>query len=546
MNSWTVVLDIVVLLGAALLLGMLFERLHQNAVIGYLLAGILLGPAGTGWIGNVEDVRVLAELGVALLLFTIGLEFSWSRLRESGPVALFGGSIQMLLTALIGGLAAIALGLPITEATIVGAALSLSSTAVVLRVLDDRAEIDSLPGRNAFGILLLQDLAVVPLVLFISALGEGAAGSAALGRFALSVGQATVLIAAMFLVSKYVFPRVLHMASAYRNRDLPVVLAFTVCLGAAAASHAANLSPILGAFVAGMLLAESPFSPQIRADIIPLRSVFLTLFFASIGMIAELPVDRRLLIIAPVALAIMAGKAVIVGFVVRLFRQPHSIAVATGLALAQIGEFSFVLLELGHRQGLVAFPTFQVLLSASVLTLVLTPYVIAAAPKLSDVVTSIFSRSVFSPPRGAHAADGAGHFSGHVIIVGFGPAGQRVAETLRAAATPFVVVDLNPRTVAAHKSAAPIEFGDATRPEILHHLGIRDSRAVLVTVPAPQTAELIIRQAKRIASHVPVIVRSRYHAYVSTLLQAGADHLVDEEDLMGRRLGAEIVRHATE
>ena len=163
MNSWTVVLDIVVLLGAALLLGMLFERLRQNAVLGYLLAGILLGPAGTGWIGNVEDVQVLAELGVALLLFTIGLEFSWSRLRESGPVALFGGSVQILLTALIGSLAAIALGLPIAEATVVGAALSLSSTAVVLRVLDDRAEIDSLPGRNAFGILLLQDLAVVPL-----------------------------------------------------------------------------------------------------------------------------------------------------------------------------------------------------------------------------------------------------------------------------------------------------------------------------------------------------------------------------------------------
>ena len=204
---------------------------------------------------------------------------------------------------------------------------------------------------------------------------------------------------------------------------------------------------------------------------------------------------------------------------------------ATGLALAQIGEFSFVLLELGHRQGLVSFPTFQVLLSASVLTLVLTPYVIAAAPRLSDVVTPILSRSVFSPPRGAHPAGGAGHISGHVIIVGFGPAGQRVAETLRRAAIPFVVVDLNPRTVVAHRATFPVEFGDATRPEILHHLGIRDSRAVLVTVPAPQTAELIIRQAKRTASRVPVIVRSRYHAHVSTLLQAGADHLVMKRTL---------------
>ncbi len=389
MNSWAVILDIALLLGAALLLGMVFERLRQNAVLGYVLAGILLGPTGTGWISAVEDIRVIAELGVALLLFTIGLEFSWNRLRESGPVALFGGIIQILLTAVLAGLGSTVFGLPPVEATIVGAALSLSSTAVVLRVLADRAELESLPGRNALGILLLQDLAVVPMVLFIAALGERDSGSDFFGSFAFSVGLAGVVIGVMFLVSKYIFPRLIHGASTYRNRDLPVLLAFAFCLGAATISHAANLSPILGAFVAGMLLAESPFSAQMRADLIPLRAVFLTLFFASVGMMADPPLDRHLMFIVPVALAIMLGKAVIVGFVVRLFGQPHGIAIATGLALAQIGEFSFVLLELGYRQGLVSFETFQTLLSASLLTLVVTPYAIAAAPRLRRFVNDL-------------------------------------------------------------------------------------------------------------------------------------------------------------
>ena len=533
MNTWEVILEIALVLSVALLLGGLFERIRQNAVTGYLLAGLLLGPAGTGWISNVEHIRLLAELGVALLLFTIGLEFSLSRLRASGRMAILGGTIQIVVTGVVGGSAAAASGLSTVEAIIIGAALSLSSTAVVLRVLADRTELESLHGRNALGILLLQDLAVVPLVLLVLALGEGVTGSTAFGRFAFSIGVATALIAAIFLVTKYVFPRLLDIASAYRNRDLPVVLSFAVCLGAAGVSHAANLSPILGAFLAGMLLAESPFAAQIRADITPLRAVFLTLFFTSVGMLAQLPTGRALLVVVPLALVIMWGKAMIVGFVVRLFRQPHTVAVSTGLALSQVGEFSFVLLELGYRQGLLPHATFQVLLSVSIVTLVLTPYVIAGAPKLGEAVTRILYRFTSASPAGVPSASNGQHLSGHVIIVGFGPAGQRVAEALQGAAMPFVVVDLNPRSVSAHRPAIPIEFGDAARPEILHHLGVKHSRALVVTVPEPHMSELIIRQAKRIAPSIPVVARVRYHTHGSTLARAGADRAVDEENLLG-------------
>ncbi len=533
MNTWEVILEIALVLSVALLLGGLFERIRQNAVTGYLLAGLLLGPAGTGWISNVEHIRLLAELGVALLLFTIGLEFSLSRLRASGRMAILGGTIQIVVTGVVGGSAAAASGLSTVEAIIIGAALSLSSTAVVLRVLADRTELESLHGRNALGILLLQDLAVVPLVLLVLALGEGVIVSTAFARFAFSIGVAAALIAAIFLVTKYVFPRLLDIASAYRNRDLPVVLSFAVCLGAAGVSHAANLTPILGAFLAGMLLAESPFAAQIRADITPLRAVFLTLFFTSVGMLAQLPTGGALLVVVPLALVIMWGKAMIVGFVVRLFRQHHTVAVSTGLALSQVGEFSFVLLELGYRQGLLPHETFQVLLSVSIVTLVLTPYVIAGAPKLGEAITRILYRFTSASPVGVRSASNGQHLSGHVIIVGFGPAGQRVAEALQGAAMPFVVVDLNPRSVSAHRPAVPIEFGDAARPEILHHLGIKHSRALVVTVPEPHMSELIIRQAKRIAPSIPVVARVRYHTHGSRLARAGADRAVDEENLLG-------------
>ena len=541
LDNSAVLLDIFVLLSVALLLGMVFERLRQDAVGGYLVAGILLGPGVSGWISNVEDYLTLAQLGVALLLFTIGLEFSWRRLRELGSVALFGGTIQILLTAVIAAIVGITVGFSPAEAIVVGAALSLSSTAVVLRVLTNRAMLDSLHGRNSLGILLLQDLAVVPLVVLISALGESRPGPAAFGGFALSLAGATVLVAAMFLLTKYAFPRVLHMASAYRNRDLPIVLAFAVCLGAVAACHSLGLSPILGAFVAGMLLSESPFAQQIRADIIPLRAGFLTLFFASFGMVAYGPGDQNLLLIAPLALAIMCGKAIIVGIVVRVFRQPYGVAITTGLTVAQIGEFSFVLLELGHLHGLVAPATFQVLLSACVLTLLLTPNVIVGAPRLGEIITRVLSRLAEAPRVEGHRDRETEHPPGPVIIVGFGPAGQRVIETLQEATVRFAVVDLNPRSVAAQRSNLPIEFGDATRPEILNHLRVQDSRAVVVTVPDPPTSELIVRQVKRMAPHVPVIARCRYHAHAPGLLRAGVDRLVDEEDLMGRRLGAEIL-----
>jgi CPA2 family monovalent cation:H+ antiporter-2 len=540
MESWPLIADVVLLITTALLLGIAAERLKQNALIGYLLTGILFGPSGLQVVNDIERVRGLAELGVALLLFTIGLEFSFTRLRELGAVAIGGGTLQILLTGGAVIFIASSLGRPLPESLVLAGAISMSSTAIVLRVLQDRAELDSLHGRNALGILLLQDLAVVPLVLMISLLGEGVSGWRAVEQLGLRAGVAVLLIAVLYFVANHVSPRLVQQAASLGNRDLPVVFAVAFCLGSTWASHAAGLSPVLGAFVAGMLLAELPFAQQIRADVSALRAIFVTFFVAAIGLLAQLPSEESLLTLAAVVAGIIFLKAFLVGGVVRIFRQPPAVAAATGMALAQIGEFSFVLLELGFRANIVAEGMFQLMLSASVATLFLTPYLTAAGSRLFRMMSQ--AGAVGLPERAARGERGTGRSAaGRVLVIGYGPAGQQVVEKLREAGMPFLVLELNARTVAANRSAICIESGDATQTTILDHHAVGEAQLVVVTLPDPQTAELVIRQTKLVAPQVRVVARSRYHVHAAKLQEAGADHVVDEEELVGSTLGAEVL-----
>ncbi|MDW8353588.1 MAG: cation:proton antiporter [Bryobacterales bacterium] len=536
MNPSDYLLNIIVLLAAALLLGGLAERLRQNAVVGYLLAGMLLGPAGLDRLRALEQVRTLAELGVALLLFTIGLEFSWRRLRELGRVAALGGSVQIVGTAAAAMALARAAGWGAVESFVFGAAVSMSSTAVVLRVLLQRAELDSVHGRAVVGIALFQDLAVIPLMLLLSVLAGRQAGWDAAVHAARDIGKVALVAVALFLLTRYAFPRLFQMASAYGNRDLPALLAASYCLGGVWASHALGLSPVLGSFLAGMLLAESPFAAQIRADIVPLRAGFVTLFFASIGTLVRRPESAGLGAILGLTLAIVVGKSLIAALSVAAFRVPVRPAVMAGVALAQIGEFSFVLAEFGRRTGLLGEERFQLLLAASVVTLLVTPSAIAISPGLAGLLAGLARRP--APIRHPETTEPE---PGRVLVVGYGPAGQETVGQLEAAGVPFRVIDLNPRTCEAHRTLIPIQFGDATRPEVLEQAGLPQAAALVVTVPDPQTAGLIINQARRLAPRVPIVSRARYHIHAPSLRELGAQRLVDEERLVGERLGADVV-----
>lgn len=546
MDLWTALLDVLILLLAAMLLGALCERLKQSAILGYLLAGTLLGPHALDLMPNHQAVATIAELGVALLLFTIGLEFSWRRLCTIGPIALGGGTVQVLLAGALAAAVCLTLGLSGRAAIAIGAMVALSSTACVLRLLVSRAEIDGIPGRNALGILLLQDIAVVPLVVVVTALGGDGSGSIVqiaweLGR---ALGVAALMVAALFLVLNYLVPLLLSTEHAARNRDLPILLAIVTAVGAAWASHKLGLSPVLGAFIAGLLLAESPFAIQIRADIAPLRTLFVTLFFSSIGMLSNpMWVLEHWAVVAAVVAAIVFGKAIVIAGVARLFRSSTGHAVATGVCLAQVGEFSFVLAEVARHEQLIDVGLFELIVAATVGTLFLTPYLVALAPYLARVVGSLSAGGAQALPA---LDEASGHpdaeLSGHVVIVGFGPAGLCVAEALRQGhEAPVVVVELNAKSAAtAQANGLRTYVGDATRPAVLEHVRVGAAKAVAVTVPDPATARQIVEAVRSLSPDTPVIARARYHRYRSELARAGAIAVIDEEEEVGLRIATDV------
>ena len=550
MDQWKFLAEIVMLLGVAMVFGILAQRLKQNAVIGYLLAGIALGPRTTGFIESTESVEVLAELGVALLLFTIGLEFSWRRLREFGKTAALMGVFQISLSIAIGTALATFAGFSVSASFVWGAALAMSSTAVVLRLLIERSELDSPAGRNALSILLMQDLAVVPLLIMVSVLADGVSGAQAVQELALSFAKAIGLILAFFVVIRFILPVLITAATSAKNRDLPVVLAIAVSLGCSWAAHSVGLSPVLGAFAAGILLADLEFAEQIRADVMPLRAAFVTLFFTSIGMLAALPSGMELLVASVVAIGLILLKSTLIAVILVLLRQPITFAIQTGLILGQIGEFSFVLARIAVTKDLLPQAAFDQFLTASVVTLLATPYLIA----YSSPVANWFADSFLSRGRRRRALERkqerieTKQKRGRVILVGYGPAGRAVAEALKDEHIPYFILEMNQKTVSSCRVDQPIEIGDATQPEILEHAGILHAAAVVVSIPDPGISRTIVSQCRMLAPDIPILVRARYSLFRDTLETAGASIIVDEEwvvgEILARRTLEAVVTHS--
>jgi len=545
LDLWSSLLDILVLLIAALVLGGLFDRLKQSPLLGYLLAGTLLGPNAFNLLPSHVAVTTIAELGVALLLFTIGLEFSWRKLRSVGPIALGGGTVQVLLTGGLTAAVCLLLGLPADASVAIGAMIALSSTAAVIRLLANRAELDAVHGRDALGILLLQDIAVVPIMLMIAVLSGGSAPAEvgwAIGR---AVGLGILLIGMLHVFLNHILPHLLSARAAAQNRDVPILLAITTAIGAAWVSHAFGFSPILGTFLAGMLLAESPYATQIRADIVPLRTLFVTLFFSSIGMLSNPAwvADHWLLLSVMVAVVVV-GKTAITAGVVRLFRCPLGQALATGLVLAQVGEFSLVVASVAQDGQLIDTHIFNLIVATLITTLFLTPYLVALAPRLATVVGRR-STTCESVPHAQRTETASRKVSDHLVIIGFGPAGQRVAEVMMDEPdVKILVAELNPRT-ADHALAYELEtyIGDATREEVLERLHVNTAAAVVVTLPDPAIARLVVQRVRVLAPETFIIVRARYHVHRWQLHAAGAHAVVDEEDQVGVSIAAEVLEH---
>jgi CPA2 family monovalent cation:H+ antiporter-2 len=538
MDEWIVIVDLALLLGAALVLGALCERIGQSVIVGYLVAGMLLGPNALALIESSDEVEMLAELGVALLLFAIGLEFSWRRVREMGLVALGGGTLQVVATAALGAGIAAAVGLPGRTALVIGPILALSSTACVLRVLEARGELESLHGFQALGILLVQDIAVIPLVLFATVLAQegGTPGSIAV-TLAESLALAALAALALYVVFMLVVPRILRLGSVYASRELSVLTAIVSGLGAVLLAHKAGLSPGLGAFIAGMLLAESPFAAQVRADVSALRILFVTVFFSSIGALGDpgWMVAHWHLLLPTIALLVI-GKSAVTWASLRVFGAGKVSALAAGVCLGQIGEFSFIIIEIA-RGTLISNDLFLLLVSSTLLTMLLTPYLVAAAPRVAGGLLRSRSRGTASTGTDPHAPEPQ-----QVLVIGFGPAGRAASERIREAGGEVVVLDLNPHGVASARRLGYTAFlGDGQHADILRHAGARRSRAVVVTVPAPPVAITIVRLVRLVAPSAVIVARSRYNRFFKELVDAGAEVAHDEETYVGVRMSESVL-----
>ena len=535
MEIWKLIGEVMLLLLGAFLLGALAQRLKQSAIVGYLLAGVVLGPL----LFNRQAVMSVAELGVALLLFSIGLEFSLGRLKRMGSIALVGGSLQVLLT--MGIFAGLFVRFhPPASALAIGAVVALSSTAIVLRVLVDRAEIDSVHGRSALGVLLVQDVAVVPLVLFITMLTGGGNSfdiAVAAGR---TLGAAVAIVALFYILYFQVIPRLLLKTQLFANRELVVLLTILLAVGSIWAAHFVGLSPSLGAFLAGMLLAESPFATQVRSDIGSIRVLFVTLFFISIGMLADPGwfLSNWSVVFLWLFLVVI-GKMLIVYLIFLFFKIGHGQALATGISLSQIGEFSFVLGTIAKTGGLIDSEVFALIVSVTIFSMFIAPYAVSYAVPLAR-----WSVGLFSPRQRSlmiEQEQSGDTRSGRILIIGFGPAGQEVADALIKENLRPEVIELNPKTAQiARQKGLSVHLGDATGTEMLVEGGVYEACIAVVTVPDPRSAAQIIRTLHMLAPNLTVIARSRYQIAVPDLQKAGAV-AIDEEHTVGTVIAREVI-----
>eukprot|EP01022_Parablepharisma_sp_SALTPOND_P022787 TRINITY_DN4653_c0_g3_i2.p2 TRINITY_DN4653_c0_g3~~TRINITY_DN4653_c0_g3_i2.p2 ORF type:complete len:465 (+),score=231.29 TRINITY_DN4653_c0_g3_i2:429-1823(+) len=454
--------DIVIIYALAAGVVYLFHRIKLPPVVGFLLTGVLAGPHGFGLISSVHEVETLAEIGIILLLFTIGLEFSATQLKQMRRPALLGGSLQVGLTVAAGAGVALALGVPPGQAVFMGCILALSSTAIVLKLLQDKAALDSPRGRTSLGILLFQDVAVVAMLLAMPFLAASPTGATPLGKVGWELLiKGLVAVGLILAGARWVFPGLMNRMAATRNRELFIIAVVVVLFGVAWLTAWAGLSLALGAFLAGLILAGSRYSHQAIGSVIPMRDLFTSLFFVSIGML----LDISFLIAHPewVALGtglVLAGKTLLAGGAALALRLPLRVALAVGLSLSQVGEFSFVLARGGIKLGLLGHDTYQLMLDVAVLTMALTPATVwlggrlAARPPLMD-------RLPVPGRPGAHAnGAGFGDTMGHVMVVGYGINGQNVTRAAKATGIPYVVVEMNSATVHREEAKGePIIFG---------------------------------------------------------------------------------------
>lgn len=512
--------DLVVLFAAALPIVFLFHRLHVPSVVGFLIAGIVIGPHSIGLIAAPAAVDSLAELGVVPLLFVVGLELSFRQLARQRGLILSVGVLQVLVTLAVAAAVAWALGVPAGQALFAGFLIVHSSTVIVLAVLSERIELDSPHGRIAVGVLLIQDLCLVPMMLLTRLLGSPADASWA--TFAAALLKAGVAIAIIVVAAQLLMPALLRQIVQLRSRELFTGTIVLFCLGTAWLAAELGLSLALGALIAGLVISESEYSHQAIADILPFRDAFNSIFFISVGML--LRVDFLMTHLGELlagALAIVACKALVVLVIVLVVYRSWRVAVLTALSLAALGELSFVLARFALPSGLIDAAQYESFIGVAVITMLASPFLINVAPALTH---RLGLRSDVAPAAATPPA------RNHVVIIGYGLNGENLATVLRQTGLPYVVLELNPERLAtARRRGDPVVWGDATRPQVLREVGVAAAQIVVIAISDPVATRRIVALARQNNPQVPIIVRTRYVSEMEDLRRLGATDVIPEE-----------------
>lgn len=524
----TILDEIVILFLLSIVVNVICSRAKLPATVGFLLTGIMCGPSLLGIVDDQHSVDILAELGVALLLFTIGMELSGEALARLKKPVFLGGSLQIGLTILVITLLA-PQGVSLQAGIFIGCLVALSSSAIVLRMLQEKGATDTPHGRLSLAILVFQDIMVAPMLLAVPLLA-GKVGFTVESMF-FAVGRIVIILGGVLLFARYGLPRLMEAVVRTRARELLLLTTLGLCMGLAMLTASLGLSLSLGAFLAGLILARSEYSMSVVSGVLPYRDVFMSLFFISVGMLLDFNylIDHLWMVLGS-ALAFIVIKALLTLPSVLIQGYPLRTAIIVALSLAQVGEFAFVLGAQGVSFGLISQGQYQQFLAVSILTMMLTPGMISIAPKIASRAARLLRKG----PQGACESDEelpshGKNLQNHLIIVGFGISGKHLAQVAKQTGIAYEILEMNPDTVGRFRDSEPIMHGDASHPLVLEHLGIRKARVIAIVISDPAAVRSITAEARNLSDNVHIVARTRFLGEVEPLQRLGANDVIAEE-----------------
>lgn len=543
MHSGSALASILSVLAAALLSATILQKFKQPTIVGFILGGVLIGPQGLGLVPY-QNVELLAEVGIGLLMFTIGLELSIHHLMRVKNIALVGGTVLLVATILICLSLQSVFNWSTQEAIVWGIVTGMSSTVVVLKLLAERGEVGSTYGNVSTGILLFQDVISVPILVFLPLLNINNGLNEAIENPALLLGRFMGVAAIIYTLSRFLVPRFLKFVASTHNKELFSISVLCISLGIAAITSQLGLSLALGAFVAGLTVSESDFGNQAASEILPLKDTFSAIFFVSVGMLLQL----TYLVKAWPALVlglifIIFLKFTIVFGISLLFRYPVKIGVYIALALAQIGEFGFLILVASQRMNIISEKSYQLMLSYAIVSIILTPYILKLQPRIKKYFTFLNKTAWIARNLHTHMenrkteTEDSSRLQQHVVICGFGPTGEIVMRNMQKHGVPVAIVDLNYRaiqTLKANKQFAV--YGDSSSMIVLKAANILEAALLVVTIPDPAAMRTLVQKVKSIRPDLPIVLRVKYMSDRDKLLSLGADEIVWEEQEAGNEL----------